>query len=73
MKEDIVYVEHVLGCITRIEGYTAGRKSVFIESTLVQDAVVRNLQFGRGFIVLSAMGRHMAASLQQAVHALRDG
>lgn len=44
MKEDLVYVEHVLGCIARIESYTAGKKSVFVDSTLVQDAVVRNLQ-----------------------------
>lgn len=44
MKEDLVYVEHVLDCIARIESYTAGNKAAFIDSTLIQDAVVRNLQ-----------------------------
>ena len=44
MKDDLVYVEHVLGCLARIQTYTGGSKSVFMESTLVQDAVIRNLQ-----------------------------
>ena len=44
MKDDLVYVEHVLGCIARVQSYTAGRKAVFIESIMVQDAVIRNLQ-----------------------------
>jgi len=44
VKDDLVYIEHVLGCLTRIQTYTGGSRSVFIESTLVQDAVVRNLQ-----------------------------
>ncbi len=44
MKDDLVYVEHVLGCLTRIQTYTGGSRSVFIDSTLVQDAVIRNLQ-----------------------------
>ncbi len=44
MKDELVYVEHVLACIGRIETYTGGNKSVFFGSTLVQDAVVRNLE-----------------------------
>lgn len=44
MKDDLVYVEHVLGCIARIETYTGGLKAAFMDSTLVQDAVVRNLE-----------------------------
>ncbi len=44
MKSEVVYVEHVLDCIDRIDQYTKGGKSHFISSRLVQDAVVRNLQ-----------------------------
>ncbi len=44
MKDALLYVEHVLDCIGRIDDYAQGRKSVFIGSRLVQDAVVRNLQ-----------------------------
>ncbi len=44
MKDDCVYLEHILDCIRRIEDYTKGDKNRFMESTLVQDAVTRNLQ-----------------------------
>lgn len=44
MKDELVYVEHVLACIERIETCTEGRESVFFSSTFVQDAVVRNLE-----------------------------
>ena len=44
MKDELVYVEHVLACIGRVETYTGGNKSDFFGSTLVQDAVVRNLE-----------------------------
>ena len=44
MKDDRLYLEHILDCIRRIEEYTAGDKNRFMESTLIQDAVVRNLQ-----------------------------
>ncbi len=43
-KEDSVYVEHMLDCIQRIDKYTAGNRERFFGSTLVQDAIVRNLQ-----------------------------
>ena len=44
MKDDRVYLQYVLECIQRIQEYTSGDKARFLESTLVQDAVVRNLQ-----------------------------
>jgi uncharacterized protein with HEPN domain len=34
----------MLGCIARIREYTRGQRAVFDESSLVQDAVLRNLQ-----------------------------
>lgn len=44
MKDNRVYLEHILDCIRRIEEYTESDKNRFLESTLVQDAVTRNLQ-----------------------------
>ena len=41
---DQVLLEHIRECITRIQEYTDGGRSVFYEALLVQDAVVRNLQ-----------------------------
>ena len=44
MKDDRVYLQHILRCISRIEEYTKGGRDSFFSSTLVQDAVIRNLQ-----------------------------
>ncbi len=43
-KGDAVYVEHMLSCIERILEYIGDDKAAFYQSTLVQDAVLRNLQ-----------------------------
>jgi len=45
MKDDRLYLIHIHECIERIESYVAGKnKQEFIDSTLIQDAVIRNLQ-----------------------------
>jgi uncharacterized protein with HEPN domain len=45
MKGDKPYLIHINECIERIERYVAqGGKPAFVESTLIQDAVLRNLQ-----------------------------
>ena len=44
MKDDRLYLIHVGECIDRIEQYTAGGEADFKTSTLIQDAVLRNLQ-----------------------------
>jgi uncharacterized protein with HEPN domain len=44
VKDDRVYLEHILRCITRIEEYTAGGRESFFASPMVQDATLRNLQ-----------------------------
>lgn len=41
MKEDVLYVVHMLECIER---YAAGGRDAFFGSTLVQDAVIRNFE-----------------------------
>jgi len=45
MKEDRLYLIHIRECIERIESYIAGKnKQQFLASTLIQDAIIRNLQ-----------------------------
>ena len=45
MKDDRLYLIHISECIERIGSYTTGKdKQQFVDSTLLQDAVIRNLQ-----------------------------
>ncbi len=44
MKDDRVYLRHMLECIRRIEEDIAGGKDAFFASHTSQDAVLRNLQ-----------------------------
>lgn len=44
MKDDRLYLVHIGECIARIEQYVAGGRESFMASTLIQDAVMRNLQ-----------------------------
>ena len=45
MKDDRLYLIHISECIERIESYVTGRdKQEFLDSTLIQDGVIRNLQ-----------------------------
>jgi len=44
VKDDGVYLKHVLRCIARIEEYTVAGRESFFSSHLIQDGVIRNLQ-----------------------------
>jgi len=44
MKDDKLYLIHITECIERIEEYIAGGRDEFMGSSLIQDAVLRNLQ-----------------------------
>ena len=44
MKDERVYLRHILRCITRVEEYTVDGRERFFASELHQDAVIRNLQ-----------------------------
>ncbi len=44
MRDDRVYLLHILECIRRIEENTAEGKDAFLSSHTLQDAVLRNLQ-----------------------------
>ena len=45
MKDDKLYLVHIQECIDRVESYVGAEgKTAFMASTLIQDAVLRNLQ-----------------------------
>jgi uncharacterized protein with HEPN domain len=45
MKDDRLYLIHIKECIERIESYLGNAdKREFLNSTLLQDAAIRNLQ-----------------------------
>lgn len=44
-KNPIIYLNHILECITIIQTYTDGMdKDSFLDNSLVQDGVIRNLE-----------------------------
>lgn len=44
MKDDRLYLRHILACIERIERYTAEGRAHFLADEKTQDATLRNLQ-----------------------------
>lgn len=44
MKDDQVYLQHISEAIKKIEGYTAGGREAFVQSSMAQDAVIRNFE-----------------------------
>lgn len=44
MTDDRTYLGHILDSIQRVEAYTRDGRAVFMVSTLIQDAVVRNFE-----------------------------
>ena len=44
MKDDRVYLEHIIECLDRIEEYVTEGREAFLEPGMLQDAVLRRLQ-----------------------------
>ncbi len=44
MKKDSLYITHILESIERVESYTPANHTTFMESTMLQDAIVRNFE-----------------------------
>lgn len=44
MKDDRVFLIHILECIQQIEEYTIDGRGAFFNSRLIQDAVIRNIE-----------------------------
>lgn len=43
-ERDLVYLQHILQCIKKIQEYTCDGKESFFNNSLIQDAVLRRLQ-----------------------------
>lgn len=59
MKDDRVYITHILECISRTEQYVGNDRDAFMASTLIQDAVLRNLQ------ILAESAQRLSGEVQQ--------
>jgi len=59
MKDDGLYLVHILECIERIERYTVDGGDAFMKDTKTQDAVMRNLQ------TLAESTQHLSDDLRQ--------
>lgn len=57
-KDNSVYIDHMLDCIQRIDEYTGRDRERFFESSLIEDAVVRNLQ------TLAESSQHLSSELK---------
>jgi len=44
VKDPAIYLRHIRDAIARIEKYTAQGRTAFFDDTMVQDAVIRNLE-----------------------------
>ena len=58
MKDDFVYLKHILDCIDRIAEDTREGRDSFLSSHLHQDGVQRNLQ------ILSESAQHLSPELK---------
>lgn len=44
-KDPIIYINHILECVEKIESYTSNVSARdFLENELIQDAVIRNFE-----------------------------
>ena len=54
MKDETVYLKHILDAIKKIQSYTSDGRKAFFQNTMVQDAVIRNLEIiGEAVRILS--------------------
>jgi uncharacterized protein with HEPN domain len=44
MKEARVYLLHIRDALARIQNYTGGGREIFMQQTMIQDAVIRNIE-----------------------------
>ena len=65
MKDELVYIEHILEAINKIQGYTLGlTKDQFIQNELVVDAVIRNIE------IIGEASKKVSKNIQQIYYDL---
>ncbi len=60
MKDDRLYLSNIKECIERIDSYTVNGKEAFLQTLMVQDAVIRN------FEIIGEATKRLSAELRAA-------
>lgn len=60
MNKDLLYLESIRDCLERIAEYTAAGKQAFLDSRLIQDGVIRNLE------VIGEATKNLSSELREA-------
>ena len=60
MKEDLLYLIHILDAFTKIQTYTVLGRDTFFTSPVIQDAVVRNYE------IVGEAAKRISSSLREA-------
>lgn len=74
MRDESLYLTDILDCIQKIESYTVDGKNAFLNTSIVQDAVIRNLEIiGESTKQLSPELRQPSPNIRwQQIAGLRD-
>jgi len=59
LNKDLLYLESIRDCLERIAEYTATGKQAFLDSRLIQDGVIRNLE------VIGEATKNLSSELQE--------
>ncbi len=62
MKSDLLYLTNIQDCIQRIASYTIEGKAKFLETPIIQDAVIRN------FEIIGEATKRLSPELKNAYH-----
>ena len=60
MKDVSAYLKHIREAIVKIEKYTEGGQKTFLEDTMIQDSVIRNLE------IIGEVARNLPADLRKS-------
>jgi uncharacterized protein with HEPN domain len=74
VSDDRLYLTHILEAVGKIRAYCAGGRESFLQSPMVQDAVIRNLEIiGEATKKLSAQARRACPGIPwRRVAGMRD-
>jgi len=59
LNKDLLYLESIRDCLERIAEYTATGQQAFLDSRLIQDGVIRNLE------VIGEATKNLSSELQE--------
>jgi len=60
MRDEKLYIRDIAECISRIESYTRDGREAFMQTQIIQDAVVRN------FEIIGEATKRLSQDLRQA-------